>query len=222
MSWMQYSVAKKYFSNRGQTTKNSIKSFLTTVRKQEIMTISVQKFIDSAKKLNIEVAALEAVAKVEGGKQGIIDGRPVILFEPHVFYRELVKAKIKPIISDICYPVWGTHPYPKGQPAQYERLDRAALINRDCALKSCSWGMFQILGTNYKKTGCLNLREFVNHMYYSEDAQLDLFVNYIKHEGLDDELRHKDWAIFAQAYNGKYYYKQNYDKKLKAAYLSFA
>jgi hypothetical protein len=186
------------------------------------MAISNIQFADTANELSVPIATVKAVAKVEGGGVGIIEGKPVILFEPHIFFKELRREGIAPVISDICYPVWGTKPYPRGQEAQWLRLDRASKISRTAALKSCSWGMFQILGQNYKLAGCKTLQEFVNRMFKSEDEHLVLFMNYIKNTYIDDELRARDWKGFARSYNGPLYAKNAYDKKLKAAYESFA
>ena len=59
-------------------------------------------------------------------------------------------------------------------------------------------------------------------MYESEEAQLDLFANYIKTVFLDDELRGLDWKGFARGYNGPAYAKNQYDIKLKNAFLKFS
>jgi hypothetical protein len=102
--------------------------------------------------------------------------------------------------------------------AQHGRLERAAAINRDAALESCSWGMFQIMGFNWNRCGVNSLQEFVNAMYKGEDAQLQIFVNYIIKAGLSDEIRDKRWAAFARQYNGAGYAANKYDIKLAAAY----
>ena len=183
--------------------------------------ITEDQFIDSAKMLKVEPAIIKAVAQVEGGRNGISNGRPIILFEPHVFLKQLREVKITPVVSDICYPVWGTNPYPAGQGAQWERMERATKINRTAALQSASWGMFQIMGYNWAKTGCVSLQAFVNAMYESEGKQLELFVNYIKRTNLDDELQNRDWKGFARQYNGALYYKNEYDVKLRSAYYKF-
>ncbi|MEJ7829411.1 MAG: N-acetylmuramidase family protein [Segetibacter sp.] len=186
------------------------------------MAISYKKYIDSAVLLGVELAVIRAVAKVEGNGIGMIEGKPIILYEPHVFFKQLREINIKPVVSDICYPVWGSKPYPKGQKAQWERLERAIKINRQAALKSASWGMFQVMGYNFRSCGCGSLQAFVNAMYEGEDKHLELFINYIRNEKLDDELKNKDWRGFAAQYNGKYYYKNNYDVKLKKAYQLFS
>jgi hypothetical protein len=41
----------------------------------------------------------------------------------------LRSAGIKPILSNICYPVWGTKPY--GKKAAARKASKAVLINRD-------------------------------------------------------------------------------------------
>jgi hypothetical protein len=58
-------------------------------------------------------------------------------------------------------------------------------------------------------------------MQESDDNQLQAFCSYIKHVGLDDELKAKDWAGFARYYNGPEYKKNAYDTKLAAAYSKF-
>lgn len=187
--------------------------------------ISNQQFTDAATLLKVEEACIKAVAEVESGGAGFttVEGqqRPVILFEPHIFWRQLKAHNIDPVPSDICYEKWGEHPYPSGQKAQYDRLDRAAQINRDSALQSCSWGKFQIMGFHWKSCGCATLQEFVNAMYKSEDEHLRLFCNFLKDTGLDKPLQKKDWVAFARGYNGAGFAQNNYHKKLNTAYLKY-
>lgn len=189
--------------------------------------ISEKQFSDSGKALGVEPAVIKAVAEVESGGDGFLStGEPKILFEPHIFWKELKQAGINPNTfakdnSDILYPIWGTKPYGKVS-QQHERLNRAALINRNAALKSASWGKFQILGNNYQLAGFDNLQDFINAMYRSEDDHLKAFVSYIKSTHLDDELRAKDWKGFARGYNGALYWKNNYDKKMADAYLKYS
>lgn len=190
--------------------------------------ITEKAFRDSARIIGCDTAAVKAVAKVESGGSGFLaSGEPVILFEPHIYFRELKKIDIDPLFymkdpqyADIIYPVWGTKPYGPSS-KQHERLARAASINRDAALKSASYGKFQILGVNYKMCGCKTIQEFVNAMYKSEDEHLRLFTNYILSAGLDDELRYKDWRGFARGYNGPLFARNSYDKKMANAYNSF-
>ncbi len=122
--------------------------------------------------------------------------------------------------EDILYPTWQSGKYgPVSK--QHDRLNRAIKINREAALSSASWGKFQIMGFNCNKCDCSSVEEFITHMGINEDEHLKAFICYIKSTFLDDELRARDWKGFARAYNGKFYWKNNYDKKLEAAYLKY-
>ncbi len=189
--------------------------------------LSEQAFKDAANLLGVEVAVIKAVDAVESNGNGFLStGEPIILFESHVFWKELKKRGVDPTKhtkgnEDILYPVWGTKPY--GKPyEQHARLQRAAEINRDAALSSASWGRFQIMGYNYKLAGFKNLQGFINAMYKDEGEHLTAFVNYIKNTGLEDELRNHDWGGFARQFNGALYWKNKYDLRLKKAYQNFA
>lgn len=190
-----------------------------------------QDWINAAQTLGCSVAAIKAVAEVEGGGVGFasVNGsvQPIILFEPHIFWRELEKRGIDPALhlhgnADILYPKWGTRPYPSGQLLRYAQLDKAAKIHREAALCSASWGKFQIMGFNWAATGCTSLQEFINAMYRDEASQLRCFVNLVKNWGLADELRRKDWTGFARAYNGASYAVHGYHRKLAEAYNKYA
>lgn len=189
--------------------------------------ITEQQFKASAKRLNVEVAAIKAVAEVESGGNGFLPtGEPIILFEPHIFWKELRKRGLDPNRyvkgnEDILYPSWGAKPYGKIS-QQHSRLARAVKIHREAALCSASWGKFQILGTNFKLCGYKTIQQFVNAMYDSEDKHLEAFCGFIENTFLDDELRAKNWPAFARGFNGIYYWKNNYDKKMAAAYIKFS
>ncbi len=174
---------------------------------------------------NLEISVIKAVAAVEsGGKAFLNTGEPVILFEPHVFWRQLVARNINPKLyaanyADILYRVWKRDAYGPST-KQHERLNRAGTINREAALCAASWGRFQIMGYHYKTCGCHTIQDFINAMYKSEDEHLRLFMNFINATGLINALRQKDWAAFAKGYNGAAYKQNRYDQRLQNAYLS--
>jgi hypothetical protein len=183
--------------------------------------ISEESFKSAARELQCEIELIKAVdAKESRGGGFLKNGDVKILFEPHIFWKYLRSAGIKPILSNICYPVWGTKPYGK-ESQQHAKLQKAVLINRDIALMSASWGRFQIMGFNFKACGCKSIQEFVNKMMDSEQSQLQLFVNYIINSNLDDELQNLDFKGFARSYNGPLHERNNYAKKLKDLYLNF-
>ena len=52
-------------------------------------------------------------------------------------------------------------------------MGEAAHLNRIAALKSASWGKFQLMGFNYKLCGFNSLQAFVNAMYKNEEENND-------------------------------------------------
>lgn len=182
--------------------------------------LTIKDFENAAKQLNCEVAAIRAVASVESLDGGFLeDGRPKILFERHVFHR-LTGGKHSKTNPDISSPTPGG--YGKGGANQHVRLGKASALDRNYALMSASWGMFQVMGENWKALGYKSLQEFINAMYESEAKQLEAFVKFIQVNKIDDELRNKQWAKFARVYNGPAYAKNKYDVKMAAAYKKYS
>ncbi len=186
--------------------------------------LSEADYDKAASLLLCEVKTIKAIDSVESGGMGFLStGELRILFEPHIFYKLLKEAGLSPDAyatnkeySDIIYPHWGQKPYGKYS-AQWERLTRAATINRDAAYKSASYGKYQPLGLYHKEMGYDTVFDMVDDFKKGEPNQLMGFVKMIKYRGLADELRDKDWAAFARAYNGSGNVA-NYSEKLEAAY----
>ncbi|QQV91374.1 N-acetylmuramidase [Polaribacter phage Leef_1] len=174
----------------------------------------------AAEIIGCDIATIKAVALVESNGGGFNkNGTPKILFEGHWFHK-LTKGKFTNWINrNISYPKWIRTYYNENQ---HNRLQKAVLLDRDAALKSASWGKFQIMGFNYDKCGFSNIQDFINAMFKSEGAQLEAFVNFIISRNLDDELRDKNWSRFAYFYNGSGFAKNKYDTKLADAYLKYA
>lgn len=170
---------------------------------------------DAAKKLGVEAAAVRAVIDVESRGGFLPDGRPKILFERHYFSR-LTKGRFDTSHPGISNGKWGG--YGAGGAHQYDRLNAAIALDRDAALRSASWGLFQIMGDHCKTLGFADVEAFVAAMVSGEAAQLDAFVTFVKKNRLDDELVRHDWAAFARGYNGPAYKENHYDTKLAAAY----
>lgn len=181
----------------------------------------------AAQLLDVEPAALKAVKEVESGRLGgfLASGKPVILFEGHIFWSQLKKKGISPETyakgnEDILYPKWDKSHY-KGGEAEHTRLERARKINRDAADASASWGMFQIMGFNHVACGEKTVAGFVEMMQKSELHQLLLSARFIRSGGMLPALQVKNWADFAKRYNGPAYAQNKYDQKLAAAYQKF-
>ncbi|OMQ22250.1 N-acetylmuramidase family protein [Serratia oryzae] len=181
--------------------------------------LTSQDYQRAATLLGVPCAAVQAVAEVESVGRGMLpDGRPKILFERHVFRRLLLEKGMKTdgLPTDLVNGAVGGY---SGGAAEHERLARAASIERECALQSCSWGAFQIMGYHWKLLKYPNLQAFINAMYSGEAAQLEAFVRFINaNPVLTKALRALDWASFAKGYNGPGYASNNYDKKMAAAF----
>ena len=174
-------------------------------------------FRSAAADLGTDVATVKAVAEVESAGRGFLpSGKPKILFEGHLFHR-LTKGKYTATHPTISYPKWTKRHYLGGE-AEYRRLDEAMQLDPVAAMKSASWGAFQILGDNFKHCGFATVEDFVEAMRESEDRQLQVFVDYVQDVHLDDELQRHDWRAFARGYNGPLYERNQYDTRLATAY----
>lgn len=163
---------------------------------------------------------LQAFLNVESRSQGFDrSGRPIILNEPHVFYRNLRGTeRDRAVAAGLAYPRWGEKSYPKTQDGRYEWLMAAQEINSEAALKSCSWGSTQILGENFAMIGYLTAAAMVRDFMSSEEAHVEGMVNFILATGIADDMRAGRWATVARVYNGPGYKKNRYDTKLAAEY----
>ena len=183
--------------------------------------LTEQDFIVSANALDIEVAMIKAVAKIEAPRGGFLkNGLPTILFEGHKFSR-FTKGRYDKIEPTISYKKWTSKHY-KGGAREYERFFVASALAYTSALLSTSWGKFQIMGFNYKQCNYDTVTAFVYDMQVSEGLQLLAFTAFIKGDkNMWGALREKNWAGFARRYNGSGYKKNKYDTKLARAYKKF-
>lgn len=176
-----------------------------------------------AVRLGVDPCALWAVCQVESQGDGFLpDGRAKILFEGHVFWKELQKRGMPPSVylknyPDIVYPVW-TKAHYKGGVAEYDRLKRAMIIQPDAAFCSASWGMFQIMGFNHKRCGYASVTDFVNAMQKSAELQLEAVCSFLASGNMLADIKALDWQSFARQYNGPGYAQNKYDVKLRQAY----
>jgi hypothetical protein len=180
------------------------------------MGISDVDYQNEASSLNVEVAAIKAVAEVESSVGAFDqDGRPTILYERHYFHR-LTMGKYSSKYPDTSNPERGG--YGKFS-AQYPKLERAYKLDPDTALRSASWGRFQIMGDNFRIAGFESAAWFVNAMTRAKTEHLRAFSRFVQSNGkMLAALRNKDWASFAAAYNGSAYKDNDYDTKIEAVY----
>lgn len=192
------------------------------------MHLTEDDYINAAKELDVEVAVIKAFSKVEsGGRSAFLSpNKPVILFEGHVFWRQLNENGLDPNNfikgnSDILFPKMNSKSY-KGGTAEYDRLNRAINIDEKSAYESISSGKFQILGNNAESLGYKSAKEMYMEFSESEYNQLLGFIKFIKADSvLHKALRDKNWSKAAERYNGKNYKTYNYDIKLANAYRQY-
>ncbi len=219
-------LAIKSFQKDKNLTVDGIVGSKTWSELFQINSLVESDYIKCSNMLGVDVATIKAVCEVESGGSGfLVSGKPRILFEGHVFWNELTKSGLNPekyILGneDILHRSWNKSNYLGGE-KEYERLEKAIQIDRCCALKSASWGLFQIMGFNYLTCGCDTIDEFVQEMKKSEGSQLCLFAEFIRRNGWGVYLRDLDWSGFARKYNGPGYRENQYDVKLEKAYKKY-
>ena len=189
--------------------------------------ITENQYKEIANDLGVEVAVIKAVNEVESdGDAFLSDGRPKILFEGHIFWRQLKPKGIDPNDhvkgnEDILYENWTREHY-KGGAEEYDRLEQAMKIDEEAAMRSCSWGSFQIMGYHAEKLGFQDVFDFYYTLRTGEFENLKLFLKFCEVNNLLKHLRSKNWAAFARGYNGPGYKQNKYDTKLSQAYNKFA
>lgn len=182
----------------------------------------------AAKLLGVSVAAVATIAQVESSGHGFdATGRPVILFERHQFYRQLIsngtpEAKANELAECMPNIVNLKRGGYIGGAGEFGRFASASQIDETSAIESCSWGMFQIMGYHWARLGSVDAQDFKLHMQESEGEQLQAFCKFV----LTDKKLHKavmdsNWPVVAEIYNGPAYKENHYDVKLARAFEQF-
>lgn len=182
------------------------------------------------KQIGVGEDVLHALIEVETRGTGFDKhNRVIMLFEPHVFYKHLRGSKRDQAVAQgLAYRSWGEQKYPADS---YPRLLKAMLIDEDAALKSCSWGMGQIMGENHVMAGFDTVQAMVQAFADDEDAHLEAMVNFVIATRIDDDLRRiedrtkrgltvtaADWVPVVRVYNGTGYARNDYHNRAAAAY----
>jgi hypothetical protein len=174
----------------------------------------------AADELGVGLPALWAVMTVETRGCGFLpDRRPKILFERHIFSKR-TGGRFDAVEPDVSNRKAGG--YGPDGPQQYERLEQAMALDAVAALESASWGLGQVMGFNAGDSGYSGVREMVEAMCDSEDAQFGAMVGYVKSNDLARHLQRGEWADFAYRYNGPDFQKNKYDTKLENAFARYS
>lgn len=238
---LESSRADGIISPNGPTSKKLIDSVATFDIKAIIeksialpaastgMKLAETDYETTANDLGLEVEVIKAVTRVESSGSGFTsDSRPIIRFEAHIFSSTKYGTnhfydKLFPTISVLKRNDSLVQGGDAGQKREYDRLIQAMALDRNAALKSTSWGLFQIMGFNYQTAGFNSVDSLINAMYKSEGEQLKAFASFISKNNLVKYLKkdQHDWTSFALHYNGTDSDGEvsgGYDKKIEKAY----
>jgi hypothetical protein len=165
-------------------------------------------------------ASLWSILAVETRGFGyLLDKRPKILFERHIFAKR-TGGRFSAAHPDISNPTPGGY---KGGAAEYARLARAMALNETAAIESASWGLGQVMGFNASSLGYAGAKDMVEAFKASEDAQLDGCARFIaRNPALQNAFNDKNWARVAFFYNGSNFAENHYDIKLADAHQSYS
>ena len=181
---------------------------------------NAKNMCDAAKELGVDPCKVKAISDVESGGSGFgVDGRPKIRFEQHYFAKRIGPAATAqlndPSIAGFTKNAQGHSPG-----GSWSTFDKAAAINRNAAIESCSWGKYQVMGANWKTLGFSSAEDFMNCVS-DPNNQEQILTNFIQTKpGLLNALKNDDWDGVARGYNGANYAQGNYQNKLKNAYNS--
>ena len=199
-------------------------AFLARHVNKQSPAITASDIAMAATRLGVSAKHIEMIRAVESSGQSFDNaGRPIILFEPHIFHR---RTNGSAGVTSFSYPSWGQKPYPKSYDARWSQMADAAAHDEEAALESASWGLFQIMGFHWQALGYQSARDFAGRMVASEAEHLEAVVRFIEVNGLAPALRAcrandpDSCRTFAKAYNGSGYEKNSYHVKMAKALAS--
>ncbi len=200
-------------------TREALLAHLINKHAPGLTDAQVQQVADD---LGVSPKLIRAIRKVEAPRGAYDDdGRPSILYEKHVF------GKVTGHRFDASHPVLSSRKWQPGTygtfAAQYGKLADACALDPDAAFQACSWGAFQILGTNAIALGYPSAFDMAIAMTKGELAHLESFIRFIKVNNLTALLRKcrpgdpTSCIPFVRAYNGEGYARNRYHIKLAEA-----
>ncbi len=194
------------------------RSFIETLRCPDHKALTRADYEACAAELGVpEWEVIGAVARTEAGRGAYgSDGLPTVLFERHKFSRftDHRYDEAHPDISNRQAGGYGGSAHSHA----WERFLKAYDLDADAALRSTSWGQFQMMGFNFHMTPHKDARELVSFLAKSERNQLTVFMDYVRFNNLIDALKTRNWRAFAQGYNGDDYERNSYHTVMERHY----
>ncbi len=189
--------------------------------------------------VEIEPACSIAVLCVESGGKGFgSDGRMIIRFENHKFYRLYGKKHMDKFDLHFRFDPkkkWLGHQFRKdvngpfeklhvNQAKEWEAFEFARDLDSDAAMSSISMGAPQVMGFNCHTIGYDSVNEMFDN--FSKDIRFHILglFDFIRGEGtvsrMLQALRLKDFTAFASHYNGSGQAAQ-YGERIQSYYDTF-
>ena len=177
----------------------------------------LQKLSD---KLRIDVAVATSVIAAESSGSGFVNGRLIIRFENHYFWRLWGKDNADKYSSYFSFDqaqTWTKHRFrndPKQpwidshgtQDGEWNALNKAKSLNDEMAKRSISMGLPQIMGANYNLIGYESAAQMVDSFSRDERNQVVGLFDFIQGPGTISSkiiaLQNQDFVGFAEQYNG--------------------
>lgn len=193
-----------------------------------------------AREEGIAPALLLTVIEVETGRGNpyetadtdASDGlAPTMLFEKHKFLDHLEERAPQKIAEarrlNLVEDDWqgpGSRQYAeqKTSAGKLAILKLAMSVDRECAIRATSLGLFQIMGDHAESLGYPSAWAFYSALEKGLiDTQIHAGVAFLRKNGLIPLMVARDWEGFARRYNGRSYAKNGYHTKLAAAFARY-
>ena len=172
-----------------------------------------------AKEYKHNPAAVMAIAEVESAGRAFwrIGGSdvPPIRPEGHYFYRLLKDPeRARAVQAGLAWPRYSPSRAPRTWSGMWATFRKMSRINEEVAIMSCSWGVGQVMGSDFRKLGYATAKDFMR-ANYTLTGQLDVMMRYIDADGLRGALAKggttsNSWRPFARGYNGTAYARLGY------------
>ena len=191
-----------------------------------------------ATRLGVKPEAALAVIAAESDGVAFVNGRPVVRFENHHFWNHWGRRNPSVFNRHFRFSTdrrWEGHdfrhsydepwrPVHNGQSREWSVLQFAEGLSRPDALRSTSWGLAQILGSNHARVGYPSAAamsaSFSDPNSGTQMQVLGLFDFVLGGRESSPALtafRNEDWLAFAREYNGKNN-AEKYSRRLRMYY----
>ncbi len=165
--------------------------------------------------IGIDIATAIAVMSVESGGKGFIDGKLIIRFENHLFYRYWGvnnPDKFADHFSFRSNKKWLDHKFRASkddawesfhgkQTKEWEVFEFARKLDNNLAIKSISMGAPQILGSNAKTIGYDSMQKMFDNFEENIRYHIFAFFDFLSPRMIK-YLQNSEFVNFAKYYNG--------------------